>query len=58
MCHFPTIIVHFFLDLHPKEGRAAKLQAVSPCKTEIIKKDDTQHDLCDLPSQKSATEIT
>jgi len=33
----------------PKEGRAPKLQAVSPCKIEIIKNDDIQTDLCDLP---------
>jgi len=32
MCHFPTIIVHFFPGLHPKEGWALKLQAVSPFK--------------------------
>jgi hypothetical protein len=38
MCHYPTIIVHFFPGVHPKEGRAPKLQAVSPFKIEIIKK--------------------
>jgi hypothetical protein len=36
--HFQTIIVHFFTDMHPKVGKAPKLQAVSPFKTETIKK--------------------